>query len=49
MNSVGTFHLAKHQSAASCRFGRSERQGIVEKQVITNPGPGAYKAFSGFG
>jgi len=41
MNASGRFQLAQHQSASSCVFSKSQRQGIVEKTILGNPGPGA--------
>jgi hypothetical protein len=40
MNNVGRYSLAKHSSVSSCVFSKSQRQGVVEKGTIYNPGPG---------
>lgn len=39
-NSAGKYNLAKHTNTNSCIFPRSDRKGIVEKGIISNPGPG---------
>lgn len=48
MNKVGKFSLSKNSSASSCVFSKSARKGLENKAVSYVPGPGQYKAFSGF-
>lgn len=48
INNVGRYSSSKHGSASSTVFSRSARKGLADTSKAFVPGPGQYKAFSGF-